>query len=98
MFKDPCGHTVLSVLSTCPVPGVIAAMAEEEFIDTIRANHHGRLMRRKLCALHYAARNSIGIEPGAQSVSTEISLLVEKHRLIDRQDAQNRRGFDKAGG
>ena len=85
VFKDPCGHTAQSVLSTCPVPGVIAVMAEEEFIDTIRASHRGRLMRRKLRALHYAARNSVGIEPGAQSVSTEISLMVEKFRLIDRQ-------------
>jgi transposase len=85
VFKDPCGHTALSVLSTCSIPGVIAAMAEEEFIDTIRANHDGRLMRRKLRALHYAARSSVGIEPGAESVSTEISLLVEKRRLIDRQ-------------
>jgi hypothetical protein len=59
-------------------------MAEEEFINTIRANHHGRLMRRKLRGLHYAVRNSIGIEAGTQSVSTEISLLVEKLRLIDR--------------
>lgn len=85
VFKDPCGQTALSVLSTCAVPGVITGMTEEEFISTISERHQGRLMRRKLLALHYAARTSIGIEAGAQSVSLEISLLVDKLRLIDKQ-------------
>ena len=85
VFKDPCGQTALSVLSICPIPGVINGMTEEDFISTIRERHQGRLMKRKLLALHYAARTSIGIEAGAQSVSLEISLLVDKLRLIDRQ-------------
>ena len=42
-------------------------------------------MKRKLCTLHYAARTSIGIEAGAQSVSFEISFLIEKLQLIRRQ-------------
>jgi len=73
VFKDPCGQTALSVLSTCPVPKVIAEMTEEKFVNTIRARHQGRPMRKKLLALHYAARSSIGIDAGAQSVSSEIS-------------------------
>jgi transposase len=84
VFKDPCGLTALSVLSTCPVPGVIAGMTEEEFVATIEASHHGRLMRKKLRALHHTAEASIGIAAGAQSVSTEISFLVEKLKLIER--------------
>lgn len=85
MFKDPCGLTALSVLCTCAIPRVITGMTEEEFINTVSERHQGRLMRRKLLALHYAARTSIGIEAGAQSVFLEISLLVDKLRLIDRQ-------------
>jgi transposase len=85
VFKDPCGLTALSVLSICSVPNIIAQMTEEEFVNAIRAKHQGRLMRKKLCALHYAARTSIGIEAGAQSVSSEISFLVEKLHLIKRQ-------------
>jgi transposase len=84
VFRNPCGLTALSVLSICPLPKTIAEMTEEEFVSTIRAGHQGRLMRRKLCALHYAARTSIGIEAGAYSVSSEISFLVEKLRLIRR--------------
>jgi len=42
-------------------------------------------MRRKLRALHYAARTSIGIEAGAQSVSLEVSFLAEKLCLIESQ-------------
>jgi len=84
VFKDPCGLTALSILSICPIPGVIAGMMEEEFINTIRANHQGRLMRKKLRALHYAAATSIGIKAGAQPVSTELSFLVEKLQLIGR--------------
>ena len=84
VFKDPCGLTALSVLSTCSIPGVIAGMTEAEFVATIEAQHQGRLMRRKLRALHYMARTSIGIEAGARSVSYEISFLVEKLELIRR--------------
>ena len=85
VFKDPCGLTALSVLSICPVPNIIAQMTEEEFVNAIRTKHQGRLMRKKLRALHYAARTSIGIEAGAQSVSSEISFLVEKLCLIRQQ-------------
>jgi len=82
VFKDPCALTALSVLSTCPIPKVIAGMTEDEFVATIEAQHKGRLMRRKLRALHYSARTSIGIDAGARSVSFEISFLVEKLELI----------------
>jgi len=85
VFKDPCGLTALSVLFICPIPRVITGMTEDEFVATIEAQHKGRrLMRRKLRALHYSARTSIGIEAGARSVSSEISFLVEKLELIRR--------------
>jgi transposase len=84
VFKDPCGLTALSVLSTCPVPGVIAGMTEGEFVATIEARHQGRLMRKKLRALHHTAGVSIGIAAGAKSLSMEISFLVEKLNLIER--------------
>jgi len=57
-------------------------MTEEEFITTIEARHRGRLMRRKLRALHNLAKRSIGINAGAGPVSPEISFLVEKLGLI----------------
>jgi transposase len=84
VFKDPCGLTALSVLSTCSIPRVIAGMTEEEFVATIKAKHQGRLMRKKLAALHNVARSSIGITAGAKSVSSEVSFLVEKFELIKR--------------
>lgn len=82
VFKDPCGLTALSVLSTCPIPKVIAGMTEEEFAGTIKARHQGRLMRKKLYTLRRAAETSVGIKAGAQSVSTELFFLVEKLQLI----------------
>jgi len=83
VFKDPCALTALSVLSICPIPGVIAGMTEDEFEATIEAQHKGRrLMRKKLRALHYSARTSIGIDAGACSLSSEIAFLVEKLELI----------------
>jgi transposase len=84
VFKDPCGLTALSVLSISPVPEGIAAMTEDEFVNTIRTGHRGLLMRKKLCALHYAAQTSIGVKADAQSVSYELSFLVEKLQLIKR--------------
>jgi len=86
VFKDPGGLTALSVLATCPIPRVIAGMTEDEFVATIEARHKGRrLMRKKLKALHYSAKTSIGIDAGARSLSSEIAFLVDKFELIRRQ-------------
>jgi len=82
VFKDPCALTAMSVLSTCAIPKVISNMSEDEFVTTVKAGHHGRLMRKKLLVLHHIARTSIGIEASAGSVSMEISFLVEKFNLI----------------
>ena len=85
VFKDPGGLTALSVLSTCPIPRVIAVMTEDEFVATIETHHKGRrLMRKKLKALHYSARTSIGICAGARSMSSEIAFLVDKLELVKR--------------
>jgi len=86
VFKDPGGLTALTVLSTCPIPRVIVGMTEDEFVATIEAHHKGRrLMREKLRTLHYSARESIGIQAGARSVSFEIGFLVDKLELIRQQ-------------
>lgn len=86
VFKDPGGLTALSILSTCPIPRVIAGMTEDEFVATIEARYKGRrLMRKKLKALHYSAKKSIGIDAGARSLSHEIAFLVDKLELIRRQ-------------
>jgi len=86
VFKDPCALTALSVLSTCPIPKVIAGMTEDVFVATIEARYKGqRLMRKKLKALHYSATVSIGITAGACSLSCEIAFLVDKLELIRQQ-------------
>jgi transposase len=83
VFKDLGGLTALSVLSTCPIPRVIAGMTEDEFEATIEAQHKGRrLMRKELSALYYLAKTSIGIGAGAQSLSSELVFLVDKLELI----------------
>jgi len=86
VFKDPSGLTALSVLAICPIPSVIAGMTEDGFESTMEVQHKGRrLMRKKLRALHYMARTSIGIKAGAYSLSSEITFLVDKFELIRRQ-------------
>jgi transposase len=85
VFKDPCAITARSVLSACPIPGIIAGMTEDDFIATIEAHFQGhRFMRRKLKKLHQVAKTSIGITAGARSVASEISFLVEKFELIGK--------------
>lgn len=82
VFKDPAGRTALAVLSLCPVPEAIARMKEEVFVDVIRGgDQRPRLRLSKLCALYRAAQISIGVRSGTQSVSVELSLLVERLRL-----------------
>jgi transposase len=85
IFKNPCGHTALVVLSICPSPAAIASMNEDVFMDVIRSRRQGRLMRKKLRALHQAAQTSIGIKPGADAVAVEVTLLVSRHYLIEQQ-------------
>lgn len=85
VFKNPCGHTALIVLSICPSPAAIVSMEEDAFVALIRSRREGRLMRKKLRALHQAAQTSIGIKPGADAVATEITLLVSRYYLIEQQ-------------
>ena len=86
VFKDPGGLTALSILSTCPIPRVIAGMTGDEFESSIEARHKGRrLMRKKLRELHQSAKRSIGIDAGARSLSCEVAFLVDKLELIRRQ-------------
>jgi transposase len=85
VFKNPCGLTALVVLSICPSPTAIASMNEDVFMDVIRSGRQGRLMKKKLRALHQAAQTSIGIKPGADAVATEITLLVSRYYLIEQQ-------------
>jgi len=85
IFKNPCGHTALVVLSICPSPAAIASMNEDVFMDVIRSGRQGRLMRKKLRALHQAAQTSIGIKPGADAVAVEVTLLVSRYYLIEQQ-------------
>ena len=87
VFKDPCGLTAVTVLSTCAIPGVIAAMTEEEFVTLIKATNRPQLRRNKLRAIHNAAKTSIGVEAGAKSLAWEISFLIEKIELINQQVA-----------
>lgn len=87
VFKDPCGITAASVLSTCAIPSVIAAMSEEDFIALIKATKHPQLRRNKLSAVYDVAKTSIGIKAGARSLAFEISLLIDKIDLIKRQVA-----------
>ena len=85
IFKDACCLNALSVLAVCPIPGVISSMTEEEFVNTIRANHRGLLKKKKLRSLYNVAGTSVGIEVGAKAISLEIGFLIEKLRLIKRQ-------------
>ncbi|MDO8654842.1 MAG: IS110 family transposase [bacterium] len=85
VFKDPCGRTALTVLSVYPSPASIANLNEDIFIAAIRTERQGRLMVKKLKALHEAARTSIGIKPGADGVSMEVTQLVSRYHLIEQQ-------------
>jgi transposase len=88
VFKNPCGQTAASVLCTCATPRAIVGMTESEFVDTIKAACPRRIMKGKVRALHHVALTSIGIEAGAQSVSSEIAFQIEKFRLIEQQLGQ----------
>jgi transposase len=85
VFKNPCGLTALTVLSTCPAPAAIASMEEDDFLETIKSRHQGRLMRKKLRALHQAAHTSIGVKPGADAVAMEVTLLINRYHLVEWQ-------------
>ncbi|MBI2287818.1 MAG: IS110 family transposase [Chloroflexi bacterium] len=85
VFKNPCCRNALAVLSICPSPVIIAGLREETFVKMIRDRLQGRLMIRKLHALHEVAQTSIGVKSGADSVSLEMSLLVSRYSLIEQQ-------------
>ena len=82
VFKNPCGKTALTTLSLCGIPRTIAGMKLEDFVDGIRKEFQGRAPKvQKLHAIHSIAQTSIGIDAAAESVSVELSLLVQRIRL-----------------
>lgn len=86
VFKNPCGKTALTMLSLCAVPEFIAGMKLEDFVDSIRKEFKGRAPKvQKLHAIHSIAGTSIGIGAAAESVSVELSLLVQRIRLNTEQ-------------
>ena len=87
VFKDPCGLTAVSVLSTCAIPSIIAAMTEQEFVAQIKATNRPQLRQNKLKAIHGVAKSSIGIKAGARALASEVTFLLEKIDLIRRQIA-----------
>lgn len=86
VFKDIDSKTALAVIETCPLPGAIVKMSEDVFTATMLDRYRGRrLLRKKLAVVHRTACASIGIEAGSDATSLEITLLVERLRLIQRQ-------------
>lgn len=86
VFKDPAGQTALVVLSACPVPTQIAALAVEAFLRRVRETAAGqRLAVKKVRQLHALAAVSVGVAAGAQGVHLELQLLVQRLRLLQEQ-------------
>lgn len=85
-FSDPCGQTSAAVLSSGPLPSVIASQNSMAFIATVRQAYVGqRLAIGKLEALHALAASSVGIEADAKAVAEELGLLVQQQRLVAGQ-------------
>ncbi len=86
VFKNICGMTSLDVLALCPAPKTITGMKLEKFVDTIRKRFKGRAPKvQKLHAIYSLPQASAGIETGADSVSLELSFLVQRLRLFTEQ-------------
>ena len=86
VFKDPCGKTAMAVLLSSPIPHIIAETQASQLIESVRANFSGKgLKSKKILGLHAVASSSIGIREGAEAVSEEIALLVERIKLNSEQ-------------
>ena len=83
VFKDVSAKTGLAVLATYPCPHTIAGMTMEKFMDTMLAKYKGQhIIRKKLSEVYEAAQRSVGIKAGAGVISFELSLLIERIRLL----------------
>jgi transposase len=86
VFKNVSAKTALAVMAAYPCPHVIAEMGMERFMDTMLTKCKGQhLRRKKLSEVYQAAERSVGIQAAAGVVSFEISLLVERIRLLTEQ-------------
>jgi transposase len=86
VFKDPCGMTSMAVLSQCAIPSVIAQVNLDDFIKIVRSGFGGKILQvSKIRALQSVSANSIGIDDGSASVSQEVSLIVERIKLLTTQ-------------
>ncbi len=92
VFPDVDCKTALAVLETYPLPESIAAMSLEDFQSAMLKRCKGmRLVRKKLAAIHKVACDSIGIRAGSCTIVSEILMLVERLRLLQRHKENTER-------
>lgn len=94
VFPNIDCKTALAVLEAYPLPEIIAAMTLDEFRDAMLTRFRGkRILRKKLSAIHAVACDSIGVRAGSSTVAREILMVVERLRLLRRQQEDTERSI-----
>jgi transposase len=85
-FNNICGDTALQMLSTCPIPGVIAGLSQDEFIKQVRTGFMGHALKlQKLRDIYKLSLISSGINAGANCSALELSFLAQQLKLLSQQ-------------
>jgi transposase len=92
VMKTLTSKSALCVLKNCPSPDSIARVGLESLVILLKEASQGRVGRHRAERLFAAAKNSIGIAEGKQSMVVEIKHLVStiehQNRFIDILEEQ----------
>jgi len=85
IFANRFGKTALSLIISYPTPEEIAELSLEELTKIIKNCSKRGIKKEKIKALHYAAKNSIGISFGREAFKIELDILITRLKLLQEQ-------------
>lgn len=84
IIKDPLSRTGRYLLANHPAPGQIASLGVEGLTQILRKQSRGKLGAGQARPLWEAARDSVGVKQGVESICREIRQLLEQIEGIEK--------------
>ena len=96
VFKNPLkGKASRQILKSCPFPGMILALGENEVLKKIKEAVKKTVGMKKVRELITAAANSIGVEYGLESAKLKLKILLDELELVEKQLAEVEASMEK---
>jgi len=97
VFKKPLeGKACRQILRSCPFPAQILTKSEEEILGEVRKTVKKTVGLKKVRQLMVAAKDSIGVQNGVESVKKRLGWLLDELELAEKQQREVEQAMETA--